>query len=65
MVANDEEKSERILAMQMQRAKETSSDSGTSSSTELKREDDSEEKITFAMPKSISTATKKFKPKQL
>jgi len=63
MVANDEEKSERILAMQMQRAKETSSDADATHSTELKREDDSEEKITFAMPKSISNSTKKVQSK--
>lgn len=53
MVATDEERQEKMLLEQIERAKANNTDSGPSSSTVLQRTEDSEEKVVFAMPKSI------------
>lgn len=58
MAVTDEEKQERILLEQIERAKASNTDCGPSVSTELQREEDSEEKVVFAMPKSLSAAKK-------
>lgn len=61
MAADDDERQEMNLAKQMERAKAAGvDDSGPSEGTVLQRGEDSEEKIVFAMPKSIST--KKAEP---
>ena len=58
MTVSDEEKQERILLEQIERARAGNTDSGPSVSTVLEREEDSEEKVVFAMPKSISVTKK-------
>lgn len=54
MAVDDDERQERVLMVQMERARACQVDDGPSVSTELQRAEDSEEKIVFAMPKSIS-----------
>ena len=60
MAATDEERQERLLIEQMERAKARATDEGPSVSTVLQRDEESEEKVVFAMPKSIGA--KKVEP---
>ena len=60
MAATDEERQERLLIEQMERAKARATDDGPSVSTVLQRDEESEEKVVFAMPKSIGA--KKVEP---
>lgn len=60
MAATDEERQERLLLEQMERAKARATDDGPSVSTVLQRDEESEEKVVFAMPKSIGV--KKVEP---
>ena len=53
MAATDEERQEKFLLDQIERAKAKNTDAGPSVSTVLQRDEQSEEKVVFAMPKSI------------
>eukprot|EP00116_Pleurobrachia_bachei_P005094 sb/3465356/ len=57
MAADDEERQERILMDQIERARAHTTDTGPSTSTELERAD-SEEKVVFAMPKPLGSVKK-------
>ena len=62
MAATDEERQERFLLEQMERAKAHNTDAGPSVSTVLQRDEESEEKVVFAMPKSVGPRKLKVEP---
>ena len=57
MAADDEERQEKLLMDQVEKAKQNASnDINPASSTELLRDEDSEEKVSFAIPKVLITS---------